>query len=85
MLVQDLSTTVLYVLALAKLEAPPEAKAALGKAHLLEHHWKQWEEQENKHKEHSNRNLLVLMPPQYKNTLDAKKEDCFLLRFFPHI
>lgn len=58
MLVQDLSTTVLYVLALAKLEAPPEAKAALGKVHLREHHWKQQEEQEIKHKEHSNRNPL---------------------------
>lgn len=58
MLVQDLSTTVLYVLALAKLEAPPEVKAALGKVHLLEHHWKQWEEHKIKHKENSNRNLL---------------------------
>lgn len=58
MLVQDLSTTVLYVLALAKLEAPPEAKAALGKVHLQEHHWKQWEEQDIKQKEHSKRNPL---------------------------
>lgn len=58
MLVQDLSTTVLYVLALAKLEAPPEAKAVLGKVHSLEHHWKQREEHEIKHKEHSYRNLL---------------------------